>query len=99
MGGHTAPPNNFGDSDLVSRHGQDKIHSLWKNCDFDAGVEGVAHAHARCTRLAERRTIAHIRRACAVISTRTFLASAGLLTSRRNAMRAPRVPSWVFKRT
>ena len=47
----------------------------------------------------ERRTVAHIRRACPTISTRTFLASSGLLTSRKNAMRAPRVPSWVFKRT
>ena len=32
------------------------------------------------------------------IFTRTFLASIGLLTSRKNAMRTPRVPSWVFKR-
>jgi hypothetical protein len=47
----------------------------------------------------ERRTVAHIRRACPAISTSTFLASTGLLTSRKNAMRAPRVPSWVFKRT
>jgi len=30
--------------------------------------------------------------------TRTFLASVGLLTCRKNAMRTPRVPSWVFKR-
>ena len=37
--------------------------------------------------------LAHIRRACMVISMRTFLASAGLLTSRRNAMRALRGPS------
>jgi hypothetical protein len=49
--------------------------------------------------LRERRTIAHIRRACPTISTRAFLASAGLLTSRKNAMRAPRMPSSVFKRT
>jgi hypothetical protein len=47
----------------------------------------------------ERRTVAQIRRACVTISTRTCRASAGLLTSRKNAMRAPRVPSCVFKRT
>ena len=47
----------------------------------------------------ESRTVAHIRRACPTISTSTFLASAALLTSRKNAMRAPRAPSWVFKRT
>jgi hypothetical protein len=41
----------------------------------------------------------HIRRACAFISTSAFMASAGLLTSRRKAMRAPRIPSWVFNRT
>ena len=34
-----------------------------------------------------------------VISTRTFLVSAALLTSSKNAMRAPRIPSWVFSRT
>lgn len=37
-------------------------------------------------------------RACCTISTKTIRASAGLLTSRRNAIRAPRMPSWVFKR-
>ena len=36
--------------------------------------------------------------ACCTISTRTFLVSAGLLTSRKNAMRAPRTPSCVFTR-
>ncbi len=41
---------------------------------------------------------AHFGRARATMSTRTFLASAGLRTSSENAMRAPRVPSWVFKR-
>jgi hypothetical protein len=38
------------------------------------------------------------KRACCTISTRTFLVSAGLLTSRKNAMRAPRTPSCVFTR-
>ena len=38
-------------------------------------------------------------RACCTISTKTFLVSAGLATSRKNAMRAPRMPSWVFTRT
>jgi hypothetical protein len=38
-------------------------------------------------------------RACCTISTKTLRVSAGLLTSRKNAMRAPRLPSWVFKRT
>ena len=33
-------------------------------------------------------------RACCTISIRAFLASAGLLTSRKNAMRAPRIPPW-----
>ena len=33
------------------------------------------------------------------ISTRTCLAFTGLVTSRKNAMRAPRAPSSVFKRT
>jgi len=47
----------------------------------------------------DRRTVAQIRRARPTISTRTFLASSGLLTSRKNAMRAVRVPSGVFKRT
>jgi hypothetical protein len=37
-------------------------------------------------------------RACCTISTKTFLVSARLLTSRKNAMRTPRMPSWVFKR-
>ena len=35
-------------------------------------------------------------RACCTISTKTVLVSAGLHTSRKNAMRAPRMPSWVF---
>lgn len=39
-----------------------------------------------------------VARACCTISTRTFLVSAGLLTSRKNAMRAPRTPSFVFIR-
>jgi hypothetical protein len=38
-------------------------------------------------------------RACCTISTRTFLVSAWLLTSRKNAMRAPRIPACVFTRT
>jgi hypothetical protein len=38
------------------------------------------------------------KRACCTISTRTFLVSAGLLTSRKNATRAPRTPSCVFTR-
>ena len=38
-------------------------------------------------------------RACCTISTKTFRVSAGLLTSLKNAMRAPRMPSAVFKRT
>ena len=64
-------------------------------------VRGVALplSDKRVWKALERRTVAHIRRACPTISTRTFLASAGLLTSRKNAMRVPRVPSWVFKRT
>lgn len=42
----------------------------------------------------------HVRcRACCTISTRTFLVSPGLLTSRKNAMRAPFIPSLVFRRT
>src|SRR5437773_5548010 len=32
-------------------------------------------------------------------SSKIFLVSAGLVTSRKNAMRAPPVPSWVFTRT
>jgi hypothetical protein len=47
----------------------------------------------------QRRRVAQIRRACPTISTRTFLASSGLLTSRKNAMRALRVPSGDLKRT
>src|SRR5439155_19402899 len=39
-------------------------------------------------------------RACCTISTKTFRVSAGLFTSRKNAMRAPRMPSrvnqWAF---
>ena len=42
--------------------------------------------------------VGHICRACATISVRTLLASAGLLTYRENAMRAPRGPSAVFNR-
>jgi hypothetical protein len=38
-------------------------------------------------------------RACCTISTKTFLVSAGLRTSRKNAMRAPRTPSGLFNRT
>jgi hypothetical protein len=38
-------------------------------------------------------------RACRTISTRTFLVSAGLFTSLKNAMRAPRIPPWVLKPT
>ena len=38
-------------------------------------------------------------RASCTISTKTFLVSAGLRTSRKNAMRAPRTPSGVFNRT
>jgi len=38
-------------------------------------------------------------RACCTISTSTFRVSAGLLTSLKNAMRAPRIPSCVLKRT
>jgi hypothetical protein len=38
-------------------------------------------------------------RAYCTISTSTFRASAGLLTSLKNAMRAPRIPSGVRKRT
>ena len=49
--------------------------------------------------ISERRTVPHNRLACPTISTRTFLASAGLVASRKNAIRAPRVPSWVFTRT
>ena len=37
-------------------------------------------------------------RACCTISTKTFRVSAGPLTSRKNPMRVPRMPSWVFKR-
>ena len=37
-------------------------------------------------------------RACCTISIKTFLVSAELLTSRKNAMRVPRMPVWVFKR-
>ncbi len=38
-------------------------------------------------------------RACRTISTNTFRVSAGLLTSLKKAMRAPRMPSGVLKRT
>ena len=38
-------------------------------------------------------------RACCTISTKTFRVSVGLFTSRKNAMRAPRMPSRVFIRT
>ena len=38
-------------------------------------------------------------RACSTISTSNFRVSAGLLTSLKNAMRAPRIPSGVLKRT
>ena len=38
-------------------------------------------------------------RACCTISTNTFRVSAALLTSLKNAMRAPRMPSGVFNRT
>ena len=38
-------------------------------------------------------------RACCTISTKTLRVSAGLLTSRKNAMWAPRMPSRVFMRT
>lgn len=43
--------------------------------------------------------IAHFFRASATISATTLLASSGLPTSRKNAIRAPRMPSGVLKRT
>ena len=48
---------------------------------------GSARIHSGCER------------ARCTISTKTLRVSAGLLTSRRNAMRVPRMPSWVFNRT
>jgi len=42
---------------------------------------------------------AQFARACCVISTKTFRVSTGSLTSLKNAMRVPRMPSWVFRRT
>jgi hypothetical protein len=47
----------------------------------------------------ECRTVPYIRLAWPTISTRTVLASTGLFTSRKNAMRALRTPSLVFTRT
>jgi hypothetical protein len=47
----------------------------------------------------ERRAAAHLRRASPTISISTSRACFGLLTSRKNAIRALRVPSCVFKRT
>ena len=67
---------------------------------FPAKIGNESQLQDFCVfQLLERRTVAHIRLACPTISTRTFLASAGLVTCRKNAMRVPRVPSLVFKRT
>src|SRR5438093_13447580 len=52
-----------------------------------SGVPDDVEIHSACER------------ACCTISTKTFRVSAGLFTSRKNAMRAPRMPSRVFIRT
>jgi len=51
------------------------------------GVPALCRIHSACER------------ACCTISTKTFRVSAGLLTSLKNAMRAPRMPFGVFNRT
>jgi hypothetical protein len=77
----------------------DRQPKLDKGCDIGYvlaadSCEGVSSVDA-CTVAALGHTS---ERARCTISTRTFLVSAGLLTSRKNAMRTPRMPPWVFKR-
>jgi hypothetical protein len=62
-------------------------------------VSQIVEDALRQLTMAAQTRFAHRCRACCTISTRTFLVSAGLLTSRKNAMRAPRMPPWVFMRT
>ena len=54
---------------------------------WPSGVPDDVEIHAACDR------------ACCTISTKAIRVSAGLFTSRKKAMRAPRMPSRVFIRT
>jgi len=71
----------------------------------EVGVPGLTmgvpklHAIVRMSAGLLRCLDGHFCRASATISTRTVLASPGLVTSRENGMRTPRMPSGVFKRT
>jgi hypothetical protein len=73
------------ESGPVSAVRQAKIHVFHGACTF------------RCQPYAGFEIQSGRERACCNISTKTLRASAGLFTSRGNATRAPRTPSWVFK--
>ncbi len=90
-----------GRSQTVAASSRSTAGSQWAVCSRAKVTHTAAGAIERSLVVPNllARSAAHRCRARCTISTKTFLVSVGLLTSCKKAIRAPRIPSVVLRRT